>query len=862
MKKFLKYLLTYILGFITCIALIVGAVFWAFNSITINTIENWTGTTIIDESQIDEDAEVDVKGLSLSRLFGEITKISSESNTMTIDKLITRYGLQLDDEVLALFPERAMGIPLNKLFSEEGTNEILQNTNFEYIYSIIGEEAIPEPLKSVLSEKSLDKVVAGDLNYIMEGVKLGYIAGVTYEKSGDEWKVVYKNPDEPTMVELLEGVAVDDLLATFNEGGDILQVLVDGAGDIPLNLLIESITAGDTLLGVDVTIDDFYKFDEELNAYSINLEALVGSMKIGHVMGYTPVEEDGEIIGWKTAEDVAVTAINETFANVALADVVSGNFDVIDALGGFYIGELIGYTPIYEAGEIVDWLNGEDEVDEIISKFASTKIEELIEGNFDVVDMIGGFYIGELIGYTPIYEAGEIVNWLNGEEEVDEIISKFASAKVEELIDGTFDVSDEIMAMKIADILGYTSAVYPVYNGGVQMQVGGVDVNHTVWLDGEEEANFVMSALAGKTIGELTDGISEYTIGALAGYVEIDGTWYSLEKSMLAGDTVYVASTVEGIIKHFVALSVESLSTGGALEDTINDIVIGEALGYVQVKDIWYIEYVSEAENVPVDGVLKSLVGLKISDLKNSNTITDVFQGVVVGELMGYYCEDGVWYTNEEKTEKVTGILASIVGLSVEELSDEEEIRNILNAQSVGDMLGYYYDGEKWCDNETSKTPLTGISKTIAGLTVGNLGDAESIIKDMQIGELMGYTLDGDGNYKDGEKTLSAIMQTISKTKVSNLQTSIEGLTVEDVFGDVTGVLSWIPSDTLITDISTVLPDAVAKAELGDCMDAGILAIEGETKDKLNFYLPDWSKMTVSGLLEGLIAILPAPPGL
>lgn len=811
MKKFLKYLLTYFMGFITCVALIVGLVFWAINGVTLSTIEGWTGTTILDETQIDEDAEVNIKGLSLSQLFAEINKISAETDTMTIDKLITRYGLKLGEDIKALLPEKAMGVPLNKLFTEEGKNEILEDTSFDYVYSIIGEEALPEPLKSALSGKSLDKVLAGDMNYIMDGVKLGYIAGVTYEKSGNDWVAVYKNPEEPTLVELLEGVAVNDLLTTFNEGGDILKVLSEGAGEASLNLLIKSITEGDTLLGDGKTVGDFYYFDEDEDAYVLSLSALVGSMKCGHVMGYTPVEEDGEIVGWKTADEADVTSISEAFANIALSDLVAGSFDITDTLGDFLVGELLDYT--------------------------------------------------------PVYEGDEIVGWLNGEVEVDEVISKFASAKVSELIEGTFDVDSEIKGMKISDVLGYTSAVYPVYNGGVQMEIDGVGVTHTVWFNGETEVNSIMSSFAEKTIGELTDGISGYTIGLLAGYAEIDGAWYSLEKSELGGDTVYEASDVEGIIKHFVALSVDSLSTDTALEEAINGIVIGEALGYVKVEDVWYSEYVSESENTPVDGVLKSFVGLKISELKNGDTITDAIQDVIVGEEMGYYCEDGVWYTDDTKAEKVTGILASIAGLSVRDLADEETILEKINEQLVGDILGYHYDEESktWYDNDTeSKQPLAGINKTLAGLKVGEL----STIRDMNFGDLMGFDYNEDTkiwedpNKEGNDKSLGKIMDILCKKKVSEIATTVDSLTIADVFtsDQINGtVLSWIPSDTPITNISTTLQAKVEVATLEDYMDIEVLWISPENQDVLTSnFGEEWKGWTITQTLESLIVSLQA----
>lgn len=808
MKKFLKYLLTYFMGFITAIAVIVGVVFWAYNGITLKTIEGWTGTTIIDESQLDENAEVNVKDMSLGKLIAEIGKISAEGDTVTLNSLVNRYGLKLSDDVKALIPEKAMSLPINKLFTEEEKNAILEGTKVDYLYSIIGQDALPEPLKSVLSDKSLDKVFAGDRDYILDGVKLGYIAGVTYEKQGDNWVAVYEDANAPTLVEVLENVDVTELLNVFNEGGDLLKVMVEDAGEASLNLFIKSISEGDTMLGEDMDISDLYVLNSETQKYELKLDALVSTMKLGHVIGYTPVEENGVIVDWTSGEE-EVSNVHEAFANIDLSKIVSGDFDVIDA--------------------------------------------------------IGDFYVGELLDYTPIYEGETIVGWLNGEEEVDEVVETFANCKVSELIEGTFNVSEELNDIKIADVLGLTSTDYFVYLDGVQLQIEGNPVVHTVWYDGEEKADGIISALADKTIYELSDGISEYTIGLLAGYVEYEGVWYSLEEGTVSDNTVYVAKTLEGVIKHFVGLSVNSLSGGTAIEDALNGVIIGEALNYVKVGDVWYESYVSESENKPIVGVLKSFVGLKISDLRESKTITDALSEVVIGDEMGYYYEDGTWYTDSsEGKKKVTGILASIAGLTVGDLSNEDKVVEVVNQQSVGEMLGYYYDDENgvWCNNEVEKKPLAGINKTIAEMVVGDLTSAEEKIKDLNFGELMGYHYveeGGVGKWLDGNNEYHGrIMNILCGKKVSELETTIDGLSIKDVFEEteIEGtVLAWIPSTTPITQINTALKSEVESATIEDYMDLGVLTIEETDEAKLDAFFigVKWKELTINGFFDKLL---------
>ena len=810
MKKFFKYLLTYLLGFITCLALIVGAGYWVYTSVNISTIESWTGSTIIDQDQIEEGAEVNLKTMSLDKLIREISAISSQGDTMTLTALMSRYGLKLPSDVTGVLPDKALTMPINKIFTEEGKNEILQNTNFEYLYSIIGQDAFAEPLKSVLANKTLDKVVAGDIEYILDGIKLGYVAGVNYEKQGDDWVAKYANPNEPTMVELLEGVAVDELIATFGEGGDILAVLAKGAGDKSLKQIIESITAGETMLGEDVTVSEFYSYDSTSGTYTLNLEALVGSMRLGHVMGYTPETKNGEIVGWQSGSE-KLDVINSAIANIELKDVVSGNFDIMATVGEFYIGELLGYTPLYE---------GED-----------------------------------------------IVGWTDGESEIDEVIASFASAKIKDLINGTFNVGEKLKSIKVADVLGYTSTDYPIYIGGSQAQVSGNKVYHTVWAKGSTEANSMVSAIANKTIGELTNGISGYTIGKLAGYYEIGGKWYTLNKTNASGEIIYNATEVSGIMKYFTGLSIDALSSGASMESVINSVVIGDALGYVLVDGVWYVEYVSATENTPVEGVLESIVGLKIQDFKNGDAITNALQHVVVGAEMGYYEEDGIWYTDKTKTEKVTGILANIAGMTVGDLSNKDKIIEIVNQQSVGEMLGYYNDNGTWYTDSTKQTEVIGITKKIASMVVGDLAGAEGEIKDMSFGEIMGYHYDETLGWVDRDNVSHGrVMSLLCSKKVSELESTVDGLTIGEVFGEdeIEGtILSLIDKDTKIININTTLKSALIDATLGEYIELGILTdFSTEDKAKLDFWAPGWTELTIDEFLSELISNLPSPPSI
>ncbi len=120
-------------------------------------------------------------------------------------------------------------------------------------------------------------------------------------------------------------------------------------------------------------------------------------------------------------------------------------------------------------------------------------------------------------------------------------------------------------------------------------------------------------------------------------------------------------------------------------------------------------------------------------------------------------------------------------------------------------MLGYIFDGGnntysegKWLDKDGAEydfgTGAEGVlKKTMYSLTVGGImtGNAYTIIldavKDVQVGEVLGYTYDETTNvWMDGETEVKGVLGKVASEKIGNLdnlEATVKGWTITDVLG-------------------------------------------------------------------------------
>ena len=194
----------FILGFLSCVGAIVGVGYLAYSKVSLDWLEELGLISVNDEDYIDPEAEVSLSAMTLQGMIAEIQALAALEKDITIDVLLERYGLTLSKEAEELIPEGMKTVSLEKLFGSDGITYVLDNTKVEYIFKFVPEDALSAPARELLKDKTFGDVIKLDLGYLLDGVALGYILGVKYEKDVDgEYSVVYKDAASPTLVELI-----------------------------------------------------------------------------------------------------------------------------------------------------------------------------------------------------------------------------------------------------------------------------------------------------------------------------------------------------------------------------------------------------------------------------------------------------------------------------------------------------------------------------------------------------------------------------------------------------------------------------------------------------------------------------------
>lgn len=246
---------------------------------------------------------------------------------------------------------------------------------------------------------------------------------------------------------------------------------------------------------------------------------------------------------------------------------------------------------------------------------------------------------------------------------------------------------------------------------------------------------------------------SSVYIGEFQGFErrEIDGelVWYDPETN----------APVSGVIRVISDLTIDDLlSNNFSFSSLLDDITLGEALGYTIIDG----EYYNNGEKVT--GLIGSLCDAPINDISNR------VNNIKLMDIFGYEVVDGVYY--DKDGNKVTGVMSIICDATV------DEVPNRINEAKFSDILGYEL-GEDGCYYENGKK-ISGVMAIIADCTVTT---APTKIETAQMGEIMGYTLDAEsGVWKDSEgNEVHSLMNTISSKKISDLNNLYKDLTVGDV---------------------------------------------------------------------------------
>ena len=433
---------------------------------------------------------------------------------------------------------------------------------------------------------------------------------------------------------------------------------------------------------------------------------------------------------------------------------------------------------MYNADNTINYwkdANG-NKADNVVTAVANVKISDVINGsvNYDTIaQYVDGIYVGDLLGYTPVYNADNTINYwkdANGAR-ADTIMAVVANVKVSDIINGTinFDAFIEMFGdIKLGEVLGYKN-------------VDGV------WIDKNTNtpAEGVVKAFVDMKLSEMQGNALQNKI-----------------------NTLKISDIMEcetGLMKALAN------STVNSLQNDVMSIQIGVILDYTydQNTGLW-----TDKDGNVVSGIIAAVADL------TPDTMSTGVDKIKIGTVLGMYQKDGIWYRDQECTEKATGIHAVLAKYTV---GGETGISVALEQIKLGEIMGLYLgEDDKWYNDEECTILADGLGASVADLSFG----------------------------------------TFTADKVEEI---VKGLKIGDLF-DTTGskVFSLIPNDTTIENLPGAIEDALEEITVQDAMDLGIISLDSDAQTKLDTLFDamcmDWKVLKLKYFLSALINAIPTIP--
>ena len=816
--RFLSLLLAFFLGFLSCIGAIFGVGYYAYSRVSLDKLEQW-GVVSVDEDQyFEEDAEVDLTAMTIKSFISEIKRLQTLNEPITLSKLQEEWGLKLPDEVKKVIPDGVWNVPVAEIFSASGLTKILENTDVSYLFQFI---ELSDSMRETLEGKSLSDLT--DYKELLASVRLGDLMGYTAEKDG-EGNTVWKDGSGNALDKVTEAIAkmtiseitdgsfgIDRLLAGLYVG-DLLkyQTVDDGAG----NTVWKDANGND----LDKVTEALAKQSAtELIGGSFSVDTMLSGLYVGDLLKYTAVKDDPDdpelVTGWykETAGDL--DKVTQSLAKQKLTDLTSGTFEVGNVLTGLYVGDMLKYTAIHEVptdenSKIVGWMDGDKTVTGIDRATANIDLGKLINktDGYKVSDAFDDVYIGEAMSYQKgdvipnedPYDLTVRYKWFKKDPVTEEytvattpIEEKLSNYFLGDLMNGRVtskDLTDgplhELLNLHAVETLLFDANGDPLlYTTGDHI---GEQATIMLWYDENNVLqSHTISALADCTIDGISGQVNGVKVGRVTGHVLFEEAWYKAEfRNFGEGDDRYCLTEPKGVLASLANLTIGDLSNNAAVTEQIKTIKVGDAMGYTNEGGVWYSTYIAPADpgNVPVGpGVILSIADFKIGELETK--IGDV----KIGEVLGYtyYDVDGEWYTDTAHTNPVAGIMKPFVGLTINEMKNSENVTNAVKELKIGDAMGYSEEAGVWYKDNGHTDPVTGMMKALAGKTVGQMdGISAPGPNGIPVGELLGYEKHNDAWYEAGmyneldpdSNQVTGVIGAICDSYVDNLSNDIKNM--------------------------------------------------------------------------------------
>lgn len=186
---------------------------------------------------------------------------------------------------------------------------------------------------------------------------------------------------------------------------------------------------------------------------------------------------------------------------------------------------------------------------------------------------------------------------------------------------------------------------------------------------------------------------------------------------------------------------------------------------------------------------------MPLKQLFSKEGFGNVLGSVYIGNIENYICYnadgteggtpgvDGAYWMTADGT-KITGIEEIIANFSINDfVSGKINTDTLFDEISIGDVLGYTQDGDNWYDKEGKK--VTGVIGAFAGSTIHSVG---SDIDNIMIGEILGYEKNEADEWckknDAGElEKVTGVMAVFADSKINEIGNEIEEAKLGELLG-------------------------------------------------------------------------------
>ena len=566
---------------------------------------------------------------------------------------------------------------------------------------------------------------------------------------------------------------------------------------------IEKLNKWAGFFGIEIPVDDFVNQEAETPITSLSLQDFLAEIQKIQNSELT-LNEMITKYGLILPEDFVAKMPASILDNVAFADLFSEEgMDYV--MKNVTVNDIFAMIPPEFSGVI-----GTEPMRETLKDHT---LEDIVELNFGYI--FEGVQLGYLMGVTYELDDNGVYQVVYATPDEPTIIELIAPLDLGGILgavaNGEGDVM-EVIESSIGDVT--VNALLGTFLADVAMLsnlLGDATLGDLIVLNPENNKYEldIMYVMNGKKLG------------SILGYTEVVSTdpetnetisvWYNADNNKVVG--------IESVLAD---ISVSDFMNGQfSANDLMNDLVIGDILGYEKGKplptyksdDLTTQLLIPEEEAVVVwycGGDLADKVMSAFAD-KTFTWITTSFSELKLSAVLGYYQYDGSWYTwniqevNGESAIVLTeasGIMTKIADVQINQLNSiEGELKDI----QIGELLGYkpvYGDDDEFLywtttDADGQTVEATGVTASLADLTVNEIsnGKFQEKIDDLRIADVMGYTSDGEKWYKNGEE-ITGLMAALADSKIGSLSSVMDTLTMSEVlslYKDENGV--WCNKD-------------------------------------------------------------------